>query len=232
MILTLACGPYFSETGMLLGLALLGVVKPFLYWFFLLAFRYRVSTDRPLSSRRVVKFAAIRAGVGLGVLLGAWLLLGLLNLAAAWIFLVAERFMVWTMIGWHLPLKGRRLFGFICSGAGIDIFMDINVALGGIFGASSVPLGAWGGIAVLLLIEFGAIGAFLYPLYSIGRRRSLRARFFAKDVCRSCGYDLTGNTTGVCPECGTAIKAARPSLSVRANGCVGSFALIAFAVGK
>jgi hypothetical protein len=25
-------------------------------------------------------------------------------------------------------------------------------------------------------------------------------------LCRKCGYDLTSNTSGVCPECGTAIK--------------------------
>jgi hypothetical protein len=27
--------------------------------------------------------------------------------------------------------------------------------------------------------------------------------------CRSCGYDLTGNTSGVCPECGTARSVAQ-----------------------
>ena len=27
--------------------------------------------------------------------------------------------------------------------------------------------------------------------------------------CQSCGYDLTGNVSGVCPECGTAVPAAR-----------------------
>jgi hypothetical protein len=31
-----------------------------------------------------------------------------------------------------------------------------------------------------------------------GRKRSLR-------YCRQCGYDLTGNVSGVCPECGTAL---------------------------
>jgi hypothetical protein len=24
--------------------------------------------------------------------------------------------------------------------------------------------------------------------------------------CRNCGYDLTGNVSGVCPECGTPVK--------------------------
>jgi hypothetical protein len=29
--------------------------------------------------------------------------------------------------------------------------------------------------------------------------------------CMTCGYDLTGNTTGVCPECGTKIKVRTPA---------------------
>jgi len=27
-------------------------------------------------------------------------------------------------------------------------------------------------------------------------------------LCGACGYDLTGNVSGVCPECGTEIEAA------------------------
>ena len=36
------------------------------------------------------------------------------------------------------------------------------------------------------------------------RRRAVRRRAQA-GLCGKCGYDLTGNTTGVCPECGTAV---------------------------
>jgi predicted RNA-binding Zn-ribbon protein involved in translation (DUF1610 family) len=32
------------------------------------------------------------------------------------------------------------------------------------------------------------------------RRRIIRDQ---KGLCRSCGYNLTGNMSGVCPECGT-----------------------------
>lgn len=39
---------------------------------------------------------------------------------------------------------------------------------------------------------------------SWGARR--RAR---RGLCRSCGYNLTGNVSGICPECGTAVKAAQ-----------------------
>lgn len=31
--------------------------------------------------------------------------------------------------------------------------------------------------------------------------------------CRSCGYNLTGNTSGVCPECGAAVARVTPAVS-------------------
>ena len=41
---------------------------------------------------------------------------------------------------------------------------------------------------------------------------SLRARYdtrqrYRHGHCQKCGYDLTGNESGVCPECGMAIEA-------------------------
>ena len=33
-----------------------------------------------------------------------------------------------------------------------------------------------------------------------------RDRRYPKGHCQSCGYDLTGNTSGVCPECGTDVQ--------------------------
>ena len=36
------------------------------------------------------------------------------------------------------------------------------------------------------------------------RRQRLNQRN-PKTTCLSCGYNLTGNTTGICPECGTRI---------------------------
>jgi hypothetical protein len=40
-------------------------------------------------------------------------------------------------------------------------------------------------------------------------RDSLAAAADAQTLCRACGYDLTGNVSGVCPECGTATDARR-----------------------
>jgi len=35
------------------------------------------------------------------------------------------------------------------------------------------------------------------------------------DHCQKCGYDLTGNVSGICPECGTPTEAGKP----RSGGC-------------
>ena len=54
---------------------------------------------------------------------------------------------------------------------------------------------AWAGVAVFLLV-WGVAGLFLYR-DDWGRwRRRKQGR------CLHCGYDLTANVSGVCPECG------------------------------
>ena len=59
-----------------------------------------------------------------------------------------------------------------------------------------------------IVIGLGTWAAFLYY-------RDLRNRFHREDKihCRSCAYDLTGNVSGVCPECGTKIEMGSKSLS-------------------
>ena len=66
------------------------------------------------------------------------------------------------------------------------------------------PLGTptWGGkgtsvrlLPVLLLLALPTV-----ILWYRGRRR------FTPPNCTKCGYDLTGNESGVCPECGTEIE--------------------------
>ena len=50
----------------------------------------------------------------------------------------------------------------------------------------------WAAYAILWLVLFTGLG------FS-ALRRALRLR---RGLCPACGYDLTGNTSGVCPECG------------------------------
>ncbi len=54
-----------------------------------------------------------------------------------------------------------------------------------------VPLGFLGGLILLLV-----------PRPSDRRRDAIR-----KGVCEKCGYSLTGNVSGRCPECGTDVPA-------------------------
>ncbi len=53
-----------------------------------------------------------------------------------------------------------------------------------------------------LLLVAGILG--FYPAISLFRGPVRRHRRRRRGLCIKCGYNLTGNTTGVCPECGTA----------------------------
>lgn len=43
------------------------------------------------------------------------------------------------------------------------------------------------------------------PVGPIGIGREHVERIFDRDLCSRCGYDLTGNVSGICPECGSRI---------------------------
>jgi hypothetical protein len=73
----------------------------------------------------------------------------------------------------------------IAAASGVVIWLGMRHVLVGYCGIYAVALGA----VVLLLLMAGRKGA------PVVRGPS----------CAACGYDLTGNTSGVCPECGTAI---------------------------
>lgn len=55
----------------------------------------------------------------------------------------------------------------------------------------------------VLPLALGACGVSAYCFF-----RSIQLRWPAKNdcYCRKCGFDLRGNTTGVCPECGFACE--------------------------
>jgi ribosomal protein S27AE len=57
----------------------------------------------------------------------------------------------------------------------------------------------WG---LLVPMWFIAIASAILPVLWLHRRRK---RKLIGVHCGRCGYDLTGNTNGVCPECGTAV---------------------------
>jgi hypothetical protein len=201
MVVTLGtCVPYFPD-GAQIGrsLLLLLVAKPLTYVFFALCFRYRVSLPRPLSYVRVAGIVALATAVGFLLIaiegVTRWSMHdGSVDRRTAlhWAILVAIRVATWSGLGAFLAgLRGRRLLGWIASAVGIDLAFDMAV--------SAAFDGSWveSGVAAVLFF------CFLYPLYRIGRRPSLKARFLAPHLCRECAYDLSGNVSGVCPECGT-----------------------------
>ena len=190
----LGCGPYFNEDGLLGAIILFLLIKPLAYFAFIQAFRYRVSRPIPMRTSQAVKLTAYRAGLGIAMVsLGAGVVMTFKSeqlLAASWAFLYIQRLFSWWLIGsWCAGLEGRRLIGWIISGTSINAAFDLAVLLG-LLG------GPWPLASVVFIIAM-----FIGALHIVGRRDSLRARF-AQAACPACQYDLTGNLSGRCPECG------------------------------
>ena len=60
----------------------------------------------------------------------------------------------------------------------------------------------------LITFPFSYVGSWGVAL-AVGVPFRLRRRPIPPDHCPACGYDLTGNISGVCPECGTQIARAQ-----------------------
>jgi hypothetical protein len=62
----------------------------------------------------------------------------------------------------------------------------------------------WGGLPgpYMPLALFGVVGVVFYVFFERPARQALSRR--EHGLCLACGYDLTGNVSGVCPECGRA----------------------------
>ena len=71
-------------------------------------------------------------------------------------------------------------------------FPDVDLARKR-FWLSSVPC------VVLVVMEFAALW------WLLSWRRITHARRHKKGLCVNCGYNLTGNMSGICPECGKKI---------------------------
>ncbi|GJM23618.1 MAG: hypothetical protein DHS20C16_00330 [Phycisphaerae bacterium] len=72
-----------------------------------------------------------------------------------------------------------------------------------------VPLAFLMGVIAFTLVPFAILSGFVY----------VRTRYwpiYEDWQCSNCGYDLTGNVSGVCPECGTP---SAPNLSAETDDC-------------
>lgn len=193
----LACGPYFDESGMLASLVLFLLIKPLTYYAYIRAFRFRVCSAIPMTVKQAVGLAALRAALGL-VLVGGgalaivnWSLLP--GSLSGWIYLYGSRIFAWWIVGCIAHLRGPRMIGWIAGGEAINIIFDLAVVAG--LAKGVLPA----------IIAVAVIAAFIYLLDWRGRRPDLLARFAVHPHCTVCQYNLTGNLSGICPECGTHI---------------------------
>ncbi len=87
----------------------------------------------------------------------------------------------WTTIRQYSARLPARVFGFeLWHSPGAYMRLDLTIHFG------------------LLLLVLGS-----YPLFTaIAGRMRIRHRK-RRNLCVDCAYNLTGNTSGVCPECGT-----------------------------
>jgi len=212
---SLACGIYFPSTSTILTAATIFVVmKSLVYFAFVRAFRYRVNRTIPMTTRQALKLAILRALLGVGLIGGGAYFCRRLNITGdriePWIYMYAARVFSWWIVGrFAASLAGRRLVGWIVAGTVLNAAIDATVY----FGASA-------GLPGLVLCVL-AIGGFIFILETRGRRPDLKARFAVYPLCVNCQYNLTGNLSGICPECGTPIGAApfeAASSSDRASG--------------
>lgn len=206
MIPTLAHGVFFVDTAWQVTIALVMIAKVTLHWLLIWAYRYQVSSDRPASSRRIIAMTGVRAAMGPIVVLVMWLGVSLKRALLFYLAPYLVRVVAWVFVGWLMPLRGKRVGGFLLAGMWIDVVLDVAIVATGMaddYGGTGLA-----GLAALgLLIGGLPLGLLLVPLCLSSKSPALLARFQSDRVCRKCGYDLTGNATGVCPECGTAIKA-------------------------
>jgi len=194
----LACGPYFDETAITASIVLFLLIKPLAYFGFIQAFRYRVSRPIPMRFRQALFLTFLRTVLGfVATGLGALMLSAAHDpsfLIAGWVFLYVERLASWWFVGsWGAGLRGRRLLGWVLSGTMINAAFD-----------GAVLIGLTDGWQPMAMVSAG-VAVFIVVLHIVGRRDSLKARFTSTATCLGCGYDLTGNLSGRCPECGRSL---------------------------
>lgn len=197
----LACGPYFVPSGFFSSLVIFLLVKPLAYVAFVKAFRYRVSRVIPMTQPQVIRLALLRAGIGVVFVGGGSLFLLFVVPGqfreASWVYLYASRLVAWWVVGsFYAKLRGWRLVSWTVSGTLINVAFDVAVVAG-------LATGWFFPMLIVLLIA-----GFIAIMEGLGRRASLQARFSSEPFCADCEYNLTGNLSGICPECGTPIVAA------------------------
>jgi hypothetical protein len=218
--LTLACGPYFGPEVIIVSLIFFFGVKPLAYFAFIQAFRYRVCRPVPMRYSQAATLAIIRTILGVVIVVPLGLLVmndaGDSGWVFSWFLLYGERVFSWWLVGHRwASLRGRRLLGWVISGTVLNAAIDLAVLLpfmgpSGWLTKVGLPGEAWALAGIIVLAIFMFLGA----LHFIGRRDSLKRRYLTGRFCAGCGYDLMGNLSGRCPECGQVIGIAVPHVAM------------------
>jgi hypothetical protein len=96
--------------------------------------------------------------------------------------------------GWHW--KGDSRYVLLYPGIGHFSIMTIGPTDGHDY-AYHLPIYVF----VLVFGAYPATSLVLLVVRKVERRRTMVDRR-RRGLCEKCGYDLTGNTSGICPECG------------------------------
>lgn len=195
----LACGPNFADGALVSSLVLFLLIKPAAYFAYVHAFRFRVNRAVPITAGQAAKLAACRALLGVVLIGGGAYVLaktrrGESAVLASWVYMFAARIFAWWSVGRFLAkLQGRRLFAWIFFGTLMNVAFD-GAVIAGVFVVWYFAAPFVAGIGVLIVI-----------LLATGSRDRLRMNFSGDPLCGVCQYNLTGNLSGICPECGTPI---------------------------
>ena len=192
----LACGPYISGQTIAAIFLTFFVAKPAVYFLFVRAFRYRVSRSIPMGNLEAAVIAIARSVIGFVFIGGGFMLFGGDSGADSvlpWVYMYFARFVAWFLIGgpW-LGMRGQRLLLWIAGGMAVNLIFDLAIILELVDSLGS-------------LLFVGPAVALTAILTVFGHRTKLRARFSEEPLCHECQYNLTGNLSGRCPECGTPI---------------------------
>ncbi|HXE55277.1 MAG TPA: hypothetical protein VN541_19795 [Tepidisphaeraceae bacterium] len=94
------------------------------------------------------------------------------------------------------PLHGRRQWSYFGFGRIQGTFISNPTAAGRRTGPLSITV-----VPFYPMVIASALPPLAWVTMGVRRRRRRRL-----GLCPACGYDLTGNVSGVCPECGKPVR--------------------------
>ncbi len=199
------------------GVVFLGILL-ILQWMFLrprLGWRFRLATDaRPMRSAMIAAaFMAMLLTVGMVFTLLellwsqvidtyvhaiiCWVAMGVLWCLWSYVFL-----RYWKQD--HRFARSGRIIRGLISGSVLELFVATAVFAWNRHDEDCYcSRGSYTGLVFGGAVLLWAFGPGIILLFMLERRR--RDGLFP--MCRRCGYNLTGNLSGVCPECGTPTEA-------------------------